>query len=352
MVTEILTKTYYGNTVESWLYSLLILLGAVVIGKLLYWFFGNIAKKLTAKTETKLDDILIDMIEEPIVMAIVLFGLWFGANRLILSEVAEKWVWNIYQVLIVFTIAWLIARLLDSFYTEYLAPLTEKSKTDLDDQLLPILRKGTKTIIWVLAVIIALNNAGYNVGALLAGLGIGGLALAMAAKDTISNIFGGFTIFVDKPFKIRDRIKVVGYDGTVKEIGLRSTRIQTLEGRIVTIPNSKFSENAVENVTREPTRKVVLNLGLTYDTTPKQMQKAMDILKKIAKKHQDKIDEKILMSFNNFGDFSLGILFIYYIKKSADILCTQTDMNMDILKEFNKNKLEFAFPTQTIFSKK
>ena len=136
----------------------------------------------------------------------------------------------------------------------------------MDDQLLPVVRKGLRATIWILGILVALNNAGYNVGALLAGLGIGGLALAMAAKDTVANIFGGVTIFTDKPFKINERIKLGGFDGTITEIGIRSTRLKTLEGRVVTIPNAKFTGGMVENVSMEPSRKVVLNLGLVYDT--------------------------------------------------------------------------------------
>ena len=193
----------------------------------------------------------------------------------------------------------------------------------------------------------AIDNAGYKIGPLLAGLGIGGIALAMAAKDTIANIFGGFTIFTDKPFMVKDRIKIDGFDGFVEEIGLRSTRVRTLDGTQVTIPNSHFSDSAVENITREPTRKVVLNLGLTYDTTPANMEKARKLLKQIATKNNG-VNDKFLISFNAFGDFSLGILFIYYIKKSADILETQNDMNNEILTKFNESGLSFAFPTQSI----
>jgi MscS family membrane protein len=173
----------------------------------------------------------------------------------------------------------------------------------------------------------------------------------MAAKDTVANIFGGITIFMDKPFKIGDRIIIEGYDGTVKEIGLRSSRMETLEGRIVTMPNSKFAESPVENISLEPGRKIRLNLGLTYDTTPKQMDKAMSILKDIAKKNKS-VKADTTISFNAFGDFALNIIFIYFIKKSADILDTQSEINMEILKQFNKNKLDFAFPSQTIYTKK
>jgi len=170
---------------------------------------------------------------------------------------------------------------IDALFEEYLVPLAEKTETTLDDQLLHVVRKLLRFVIWALGVIIGLNNAGYNVGALLAGLGIGGLALAMAAKDTVSNIFGGFTIFTDKPFQIGDRIRIDGFDGTVEEIGMRSTRLRTLAGTLVTIPNSRFSDSSVECVSAEPSRKVVATLGLTYDMSPGQMQQAMDTLGEI-----------------------------------------------------------------------
>ncbi|MFC1639934.1 mechanosensitive ion channel family protein [Gemmatimonadota bacterium] len=215
--------------------------------------------------------------------------------------------------------------------------------------MLPIVRKGTKIVVWTIALIVALNNAGYDVGAVLAGLGIGGLALAMAAKDTVSNIFGGFTIFTDRPFTINERVKVAGFDGTVKEIGIRSTRLQTLAGTMVTIPNSTFADSPVENVSLEPSRKVTTNLGLTYDTSPEKMEKAIELLQTIGAEHEA-LDEKVLTSFNAFGDFAMNILFIYYILPGNDILQTQTDINLRILKEFTAEGLDFAFPTQTILA--
>jgi MscS family membrane protein len=350
MFEEILTKTYYANTISQWLLVLIYIFSALLIGKVLYWFSSNIIKKLTSKTKTKLDDIIIDMVEEPLIFGLIVFGMWLGIQKLVLSETALTWVWNVFQVLIVINVAWLLTRLFDSLFKEYLVPLTSKTETDLDDQLLPLFKRSVNIIIWTLAFIVALNNAGYNVGALIAGLGIGGIALAMAAKDTISNIFGGFTIYTDKPFKIGDRIIINDIEGNVREIGLRSTRVQKLDGRIVTIPNLMFTENPVENVSLEPSRKIVLNLGLTYDTDSVAMKKAMDILKDIAKKHEDLIKKDSLISFTSFGDFSLGILFIYYIKKRSNILETQSIMNLDILNQFNEAKLDFAFPTQTLYN--
>jgi len=347
----ILETIYYGNSVQTWLIALSIIFGAFIVGKVIYWIFGNVVKKITSKTKTKLDDILIDMIEEPIMMAIVLLGMWKGIAYLTLGDITLDWINKAFYGLIVINITWFIARLLDAIFEEYVIPLTEKTESDFDDQIVPIIRKSIKTIIWIIGVIVALDNAGYKIGPILAGLGIGGLALAMAAKDTVANIFGGFTIFTDKPFQLKDRIKIDGFDGTVEEIGLRSTRLRLLSGTQVTIPNSEFASGPVENVTREPARKVILNLGLTYDTTPENIEKSIEILKDIAKKHES-VKSNYLVSFNAFGDFSLGILFIYYIKKSGNILDTQTQINLEILKQFNKNKIDMAFPTQTLEIKK
>lgn len=342
-------KTFYHNTIADWLIAIGIIAGAIILGKIIYWILGKFVKNRTKRTKTKLDDIIIDMFEEPIVLALVIAGIWYGMKTLNLPAGATDFMDKVFYILILINIAWLVNRLIDSLMQEYLVPLVQKTDNDLDDQLLPIVRKTLKVTVWIIAIIVGLNNAGYNVGALLAGLGIGGLALAMAAKDSVSNLFGGFTIFTDKPFTIHDRIQVKGFDGVVQEIGIRSTRIRTLDGRIVTIPNMVFASESITNVSSEPNRKVVLTLGLTYNTDEKGIDRALELLAAISKNNTD-IEETALSSFSGFGDFSLNILFIYYIKKESDILATQTAINRAILKEFNAAGLEFAFPTQTIYN--
>ena len=348
-MTELLSKNFYNNSIESWTISLLIFIGAFVIGKIVLWLFTNVIKKAAEKTDTKADDIILNIIEKPAIFIITISGIWIGLYRLNFSHALKGFIHHGMTLLITLTITWLIVRLVSEIIEQYLVPIAEKSDNDLDDQIIPIIKKGLKLGIWALGIIVALNNAGFDVGALIAGLGIGGLAFAMAAKDSISNIFGGITIFADRHFKLNDRIKVAGYDGSVKDIGIRSTRLQTLEGRMVSIPNSKFTDTLVENVSNEPTRKVILTLGLTYDTDHEKMNKALDILKEIANQNES-VDENHKIAFSGFGDFSLNILFIYYIKKDEDILMTQNNMNMSILERFNKEKLEFAFPTQTIYN--
>ena len=349
---EVLNQKYYYNTIREWLIAFTIIFLTIIVAKIITWFSNKILKRATAKTKSNLDDILIDMLEEPIVFALSLIGIWIALEQLHFPVSFKEFINKSYHFLITLNITWLIARTLDAIMKEYVLPLVEKSENNLDDQILPIARKGIRLLIWTLGIIVALNNAGYNVGALIAGLGIGGLAFAMAAKDTLSNFFGGLTILTDKPFKIGDRININGYDGFITDIGIRSSRLKTLEGRIVTIPNAKFTDNFIENISSEPSRKVTLNLGLTYDTPPEKIEKAIALLKDVIKNNSSVEQDNNPIGFTSFGDFSLGILYIYYIIPGENILETQTAINLEILKQFNAEKLEFAFPTQTIHTVK
>lgn len=347
---EFLNQTFYGNKISEWAISLGILLSAIIIAKICYWAIGKYLKKITEKTKTNLDDLLVDKLEEPVVYAIGILGFYWGFQRLHFGPGVDNFFAHTFTFIFTLNVTWLIVRTLDAIIQEYLTPLVSKTESDLDDQLLPLLRKLIKIILWTLGIVIGLNNIGFDVGAVIAGLGIGGLALALAAQDTVKNIFGGIMVYVDKPFKVKDRIKIHGYDGFVEEVGIRSTRLRTLEGRLVTLPNAHFSDEAVENVTLEPSRKVVVNLGLTYETSPEKMEQALEILEDITNKNEN-LEEDRLICFNNWGDFSMGILYIYYIKPTADIFKTQTEINMSILKQFNAEGLDFAYPTQMIYKK-
>lgn len=345
---DFLQKDFYWNTTGEWLLAFAIIIGSVLLGRAVFWVFSNVVKKLTAKTETNIDDVIIDMVEEPISFAVAILGIWYGLDSLNLPDVGHVWINRIYYLLIIFNIAWLINRVIDALIEEYLVPIIEKSESDLDDQLLPILRKGIHAAVWIMAVIVGLNNAGYDVGALIAGLGIGGLAFALAAQDTVANFFGGITIFVDKPFTVNDWIIINGHEGIVEEVGIRSTRIRTFPGRLITIPNKVFAESAIENVAAEPSRRVILMLGLTYDTDHNRIKEALSILNEIHTKYTHQLEEKHLELFDSFGDFSLNVKFIYYIKKGEDIFQLNSTINLEILERFNNAGLEFAFPTQTI----
>ena len=347
---EVLHQEFYGNSILNWAIAVGILILSFVVVKMLYWIFSNVIRRLTSKTKTNLDDVLIDKLEKPLTYLVLILGYWISIHYLVFKEEVELVLENVAYFLLVIDVTAILSRIVDALITEIIMPISEKSDSSFDNQLIPVIQKGVRSIIWILGIIIGLDNIGFDITAMIAGLGIGGLALALAAQDSVKNIFAGIMIFLDKPFRIKDRIQVDGFDGIVEEVGLRSTRLRTLEGRIVTIPNSRFTDNSVTNVTSQPTLKVKLNLGLIYDTDEVQMQKAIDILEDIVK-NQEAITDDYAAGFNGFGDFSLNILFIYYVKPDSHWLDTQTLVNKEILRRFNKEGLEFAFPTQTILKK-
>ena len=347
---EVLHQEFYGNSILNWAIAVGILLLSFLVVKVLYWIFSNIISRLTSKTKTNLDDVLIDKLEKPLTYLVLILGYWISIHYLVFKEEVELVLENAAYFLLVIDVTAILSRIVDALITEIIMPISEKSDSSFDNQLIPVIQKGVRSIIWILGIIIGLDNIGFDITAMIAGLGIGGLALALAAQDSVKNIFAGIMIFLDKPFRIKDRIQVDGFDGIVEEVGLRSTRLRTLEGRIVTIPNSRFTDNSVTNVTSQPTLKVKLNLGLTYDTDEVQMQKAIDILEDIVK-NQEAITDDYAAGFNGFGDFSLNILFIYYVRPNSHWLDTQTLVNKEVLRRFNKEGLEFAFPTQTILKK-
>ena len=347
---EVLHQEFYGNSILNWAIAVGILILSFVVVKMLYWIFSNVIRRLTSKTKTNLDDVLIDKLEKPLTYLVLILGYWISIHYLVFKEEVELVLENEAYFLLVIDVTAILSRIVDALITEIIMPISEKSDSSFDNQLIPVIQKGVRSIIWILGIIIGLDNIGFDITAMIAGLGIGGLALALAAQDSVKNIFAGIMIFLDKPFRIKDRIQVDGFDGIVEEVGLRSTRLRTLEGRIVTIPNSRFTDNSVTNVTSQPTLKVKLNLGLIYDTDEVQMQKAIDILEDIVK-NQEAITDDYAAGFNGFGDFSLNILFIYYVKPDSHWLDTQTLVNKEVLRRFNKEGLEFAFPTQTILKK-
>jgi len=341
-MSEFLEKDFLNNSVHEWLIALLIVTGGFFLAKLLYLFLNKLIAKLSRKTDTKADDVIIDMVEEPFVFAIVITGFWYATEHLSIADYIIEYRSKVFYFLITFNIAWIVVRIIDAIMVEILTPLASATESELDDQLIPIVRKTLKWIIWIVAIVVALNNAGYDVGALIAGLGIGGLALAMAAKDSVANLFGGITVFMAKPFVIKDRVKVAGYDGRIKEIGIRSTQLVTMEGRTVTIPNSKFIDSAIENVTSEPARKIITNIGLAYTTKPDKMIEAQEIIREILISKTEIEKETLQIFMAGFGGYALELTFIYWVLPEADVPVVQNAVNLEILTKFDKINIEYA----------
>ncbi len=340
------SETFCGNTVAQWALAAVMVVGALVVGKTLYWLIGKTVKRLATKTRTRLDDILVDMLEEPIVFAVIIVGIYYGLKwPLGFTTKTDEWIDKIVKVLLIVDLAWLITRVFDSLVEEYLIPFARKTESDLDDHLVPVIRKGMQVSVWTIALITAMDTADIPVFSLLTGLGIGGLAFALAAQETVGNFFGSIAIFLDKPFKIGDRIQVEGFDGVVTEIGLRSTRIRTrYQGRIVSIPNMKVAKADVVNVDSENGRQVFSVYRLTSEMNDEQISLAMELLKQIASSDRD-TQEKVVSGFFAITEYSRDIMLLYWVKPDASNLETRTRINLEIVRQFKKNNIELTKAT-------
>ena len=345
-----LENELWGNTIENWGISILIILGAIIIVKLLSLLGKKVIKPFVTGTDNHLDDVIFYSFEAPVKFAIILLGIWIAIHRLVYPDSFVKVVDNAYSILIVLDITWFFGRLFSSLLQVYWG----KQSNGQANKMMPIIKRTILVIVWLIGIVMALSNVGVNISALLGTLGIGGIAFALAAQDTVKNVFGAFTILTDKPFSIGDTIRVDSYEGTVVDVGVRSTKIMNYDKRIITFPNYKITDTSIVNISSEPMRRVVLNLGLTYDTTSEKMKEALELLKSIPKRVENVSSNPsdIVAVFTEYSDSALVIMYIYFIEKQGDILGVTSNMNMEILAAFNKAGLNLAFPTRTVYIQK
>ena len=345
-----LENELWGNTIENWGISILIILGAIIIVKLLSLLGKKVIKPFVTGTDNHLDDVIFYSLEAPVKFAIILLGIWIAIHRLVYPDSFVKVVDNAYSILIVLDITWFFGRLFSSLLQVYWG----KQSNGQANKMMPIIKRTILVIVWLIGIVMALSNVGVNISALLGTLGIGGIAFALAAQDTVKNVFGTFTILTDKPFSIGGTIRVDSYEGTVVDVGVRSTKIMNYDKRIITFPNYKITDTSIVNISSEPMRRVVLNLGLTYDTTSEKMKEALELLKSIPKRVENVSSNPsdIVAVFTEYSDSALVIMYIYFIEKQGDILGVTSNMNMEILAAFNKAGLNLAFPTRTVYIQK
>jgi len=347
-----LSGEYFGISIYSYILFLVTIILSIILGKAAYYFIKKYGRKLAEKTENEFDDVLIDIIQEPVVLMLFVIGMVVGYQFLgIESDFINATFYNIVGTLVIVVLAWFSVRLVDAIIIHFVVPITKKTKSKLDDQLVPILSKLSKAGILIIAGVIILSNFGYDVTALIAGLGIGGLAVALAAKDTLSNVFGGMSIFASRPFNVGDWIKLGDLVGEVKEVGLRTTKVKNLEDRIVTMPNSKLSDATIENISSSPTRKMRMHLGLVYGASAKTMRLAEKLLGQIINKHPGCRNDPDIY-FMEFKDSCLDLFLIYHIEDKKNWMRIKSDINYAIKEAFDRNKIGFAFPSQSIYLEK
>ncbi len=357
---------FLNNAIWQWAVLLGVLLVTFVVGRIISFVLINQGKRLTEGKRFTAVGMIISSIAKPAALLIFAAGLYSARAFMCLDNViftdadgTEKtlmWLWTaVCQTITVIAAGWAVYRLVDVLEM-FLLRLTSRTHTQLDDQLVPIIRKTLRVFVIIVAgLFIAQNIFNWKIGTLLAGLGIGGLAFALAAKDTLANFFGSITIFTDRPFQMGERVRIGDHDGIIEEVGFRSTRVRTLTGHLVTIPNSIVAGSPVENIGRRPSIRRVLDVTITYDTPPEKVLRAVEIIREMldARKDHFPADMPGRVYFNEFNPASLNIVVYYWFAPPDwwEYLEFTHEFNMELLRRFNEENIEFAFPTQTLYVK-
>ena len=348
-----------GMELWQWAILLIALLAAIIVDQVSRFFLRPFVRGVMRRYIGEADPDNIRYTVRPMGLFIAAFVFWLLLKFITLTGMAMIVLVAATKVVMAFSGAWLAWALVDLVVTAVKRKVARVDR-GFRNMLLELVRKAAKLLIFAFALIYAAASLDINIVPLLGGVGLAGLAISFAAQDLIRNLFGGVTVFMDQPFRPGDRILYQGYDGTIEEVGIRSTKVRTLNGHLVTIPNGGVTSEPVENVTVRPFIKRVLNVTITYDTSRKQVEQAVDIIRSILE--EDGIREPIhqrvgsdeyppRVYFNDFNAESLNILVIYWFIPPAywDYLEHGQRVNLRIFDEFEKAGIEFAFPTHTVF---
>lgn len=340
-----------GNELWKYLFSLVYIILAFYISKFLDYLTRVWLKKWAEKTETKFDDLLLELLNGPIkVVAFVIF-LRIGLEVFQWPPVVQEILTKGFKIIVAITLTYMVLKLIDLLMGYWHQRVAAQENQAFNHQLFPIIRKSLKVFVIVVATLVTLDNLQVNIMGFIASLSIGGLAVGLAAQDTLANVFGAVAIFLDKPFKIGDRIQVESADGPVESIGLRSTRIRNLDGHLITIPNKTMGNAIITNIAARPNIKTVMNIGITYDTPAEKVKLALKILQEIYR--ADEMTGDLVISFNQFADSSLNLLVVHWWK-STDYLAYLAGMqrfNLEIKERFDAAGIGFAFPSRTVYLK-
>ncbi len=326
------------------------LLGGFLLRAVFNAVVANRLKQAAEKTATQADDLAVAAVFSPLGLIMPAVGIFLAVRTLL--AIHPTWLNHsevTFRIITIFVLTWTGFKILDALAV-FFAELSSRTTSKLDDQLIPLFRKATKTFLFILSFILIAQNLGYSVSGLIAGLGIGGLAMAMAAKDTLANLFGSLMILIDRPFNTGDWITFPGGDGVVEEIGLRSTRIRTFAKTVVSIPNAALANATVENHSLMPKRRIKFTLGVTYESTVQQVETLVGKIENYLKNNPDIDQEFMLVKFTTFNDSSLD-LFIYCFTITTDWtqhLSVRQDVNLQVMTLVEELGMGIAYPTQTL----
>lgn len=330
------------------LLAVLLLIGAAA-SLLANWLLKGRLHALVKRMGLPLDPVAFERTRAP--MRLLTFGavLLWGAPELQLGIQLSQVLLFIARVLVSVSLVWITLRWIDVF-AGLATQRADTTSSRMDDQSIPLLRRGAQVIAVAMGLVFVLQNMGVDVASLIAGLGIGGLALALGAQDTLKHLFGSLTIFFDRPFQVGDFVEVGGVSGTVEEVGFRSTRIRTSATSVVTVPNATAANATIDNLGVRTFRRITTTLGLTYGTSPDKLQAFVEGIRAAIEEHPATRKEGIQVHFKDFSASSLDVMVWFYVDVPGwnDELVAKHEIFLSFMRVAEQQGVEFAFPTQTL----
>ncbi len=350
-IDEFLNQLFLGTPLYKWGIALFIFFVFLVLRKVFTLVVLQTFKRLVKKTKTDIDDKILQIFLKPVRFLFIVFGLWFALTILGIKTEATQ---HIVKTLFTFTFFWVLYNSIHVF-EKSIFKLTGSFGAAVSKEIGNFIIKSIKIFIVILGGVAILQEWGINVTAFIASLGLGGLAFALAAKDTAANLFGGLTIIADKALRIGDWVKIGSVEGIVEDIGIRTTKIRSFEKSLLTVPNSYIANNPIENFSKRNVRRIKMVIGITYDTPREKVIAIVNDIRDMLKNHPGIAkDQTLLVFFDEFGDSSLNI-FIYTFTNTAvwsEYLAIKEDVNLKIMEIVEKHGSSFAFPSQSVYIEK
>lgn len=346
MPEDFLQIEFLGNQVLDYLLAIAILLAGTLLTNLVRGIVIQRLKWWSRHTASDFDDRLIRLLEQPTVFLLYLGTLYISLNNLELHPILSK----ILEVLVVIGTTFLVVRLVGSLI-EYVVRVYWLSKRDEPniEQTLSAIIPASKVIVWSIGVIFLLDNLGFDISAVIASLGIGGVAVALASQGVLQDLFSYFAILFDRPFEIGDFIIVGDLIGTVEHVGIKTTHIRSLSGEQLIVANTDLTGSRIQNFKRMQRRRVVFSVGVTYQTGFNQIKKIPQLIQSIIESTQQVSFDRA--HFFEYGDFSLNFEVVYYVETNdyTAYMDAQQKINLEIKAAFDTHGIEFAYPTQLLY---
>ncbi|MFQ5744756.1 MAG: mechanosensitive ion channel family protein [Acidobacteriota bacterium] len=347
---QILEQTYLGNSLLQWGAALAAAAVALVVLGILKSLAVHRLKRWAERTETEIDDLVVDLLSSTKFIILLALALYVGSTLLLLPESIDTFLNSAAAVVFLVQAAIWGNRLITFGLSVYMKQRIVEDAGTLT--MVSSLGFICRLVFYSLIVMVGLGTLGFDVTALVTGLGIGGIAVALAVQNILSDLFGSLSIVLDKPFVIGDFITVGDYRGTVEHIGLKSTRIRSNTGEQLVIANADLLGSRLRNFKRMKERRGALSLGVTYDTPLEKLEAIPSMIEELIRAHPMARFDRA--HFSKFGDFSLNFEAVYWVTSAAygDFMDTQQAINLQIFKRFAEEGIEFAFPTQTLYLQK